>query len=477
MYNVGTSTDPEQRVHPAARTSRTPTPERARQHHASPPDTSPESLRSSRVVLDDLFGPSAERTFAVRFWDGTVDTPRETPRFTLVLQQPGALRRMLLPPSELSLTEAYIFGDVDLEGDLESAAALGDVAAGRIASLGALLRLERHAAALPRDHAPATHQAHQARGLLRAGRRHSVRRDRQAVRFHYDVGNRFYQLWLDRNMVYSCGYFERGDEDIDTAQRAKLDHICRKLRLKAGERLLDIGCGWGGLIRHAVRRYGVIALGITLSENQAHLARERIAADGLGDRCRVEVRDYRDLAGEPAFDKIASVGMVEHVGAERLGEYFAAAFRALRAGGLFLNHGIINIADARPQSTRDRIAGKLWRRGAFIDRYVFPDGALVPAALVIACAEEAGFELRDVESLREHYATTLRHWVRRLEASEPDAVALVGEPTYRVWRLYMAASAYGFRTGRIGIIQSLLAKQDSDGRASVPRTRRDLYVL
>src|SRR6185437_8805274 len=192
-----------------------------------------------------------------------------------------------------------------------------------------------------------------------SGRRHSSQRDRQAVRFHYNVGNPFYSLFLDSRMVYSCAYFETGHEDLDHAQESKLDHICRKLRLKPGERLLDIGCGWGGLIMHAARRYGVFALGITLSDAQAELARERIAAAGLGDRCHVELRDYRQLAREPRFDKISSVGMVEHVGAGRLDDYFASAWGALRPGGLFLNHGIVSIAGSRPESRWSRVAGRV----------------------------------------------------------------------------------------------------------------------
>jgi cyclopropane-fatty-acyl-phospholipid synthase len=330
--------------------------------------------------------------------------------------------------------------------------------------------------ALPRDEPESSADKALTRSAHLSGQRHSTRRDREAVRFHYNVGNAFYGLWLDAKMVYSCAYFARETDDLDQAQESKLEHICRKLRLTPGERLLDIGCGWGGLIMHAARRYGVFALGITLSDAQAETARERIAAAGLGDRCHVELRDYRQLAREPRFDKISSVGMVEHVGAQRLDDYFASAWGALRPGGLFLNHGIVSIAASRPESRWSRVAGRVWKRGAFIDRYVFPDGELVPAATVIASAEKAGFELRDVESLREHYVQTLRHWVHRLESRHDEAIALVGEPTYRVWRLYMSASAYGFRTGRIGIIQSLLAKPYADGKVELPRTREDLYV-
>jgi cyclopropane-fatty-acyl-phospholipid synthase len=439
-----------------------------------PPQKEASALAAARAVLDDVFGPVQSRSFAVRFWEGTVDEPDGDTRFTIVLESPGALRGMLLPPSELSLTESYIFGAVDIEGDLEAAADLGDVAWTRLHTPGALVRLVRHVLALPRDEKHHDDKAQPGAPRL-PGRRHSKRRDREAVRYHYNVGNAFYALWLDARMVYSCAYFADGDDDLERAQESKLDLICRKLRLRPGERLLDIGCGWGGLIMHAARHYGVVALGITLSDPQAELARERIAAAGLSDRCKVELRDYRQLDRSAQFDKIASVGMVEHVGRTQLDEYFAAAHGALRPGGLFLNHGIVSIAGSRPESLTSRAAGRLWHRGDFIDRYVFPDGELLPSATVVGSAELAGFELRDVESLREHYVLTLRHWVRRLESHHDEAVGLVGEPTYRVWRLYMAASAFGFRIGRIGIIQSLLAKPYADGHVELPRTREDLY--
>lgn len=442
----------------------------------------PDTRGISQAILADLFGPRSQRSFAVRFWDGTVDLPGggASPPFTVVLQDPGALRRMLLPPSESSIAEAYVFGDVDIEGDLEAAASLSDSITRNLRSPKVIARLLPRLLALPsgdeRDGGREDGKAHRLRGLLRLGRRHSRRRDAAAVRFHYDVGNDFYALWLDSRLIYSCAYFPTGEEDLEAAQTAKLDHICRKLRLREGERLLDIGCGWGALILHAAKRYGVEAVGITLSEPQARLARERIAAAGLADRCRVEVRDYRELPAGSAYDKLVSVGMVEHVGEGKLPEYFAAAYRVLRPGGLFLNHGIIHIAYARPTPLTRRLAGALFRRDGFIARYVFPDGKLVSTAEVIASAEAVGFETRDVESLREHYARTLRHWVHRLEDRHDDAVRLVGEPTYRVWRLYMAASARGFATGRTGIIQTLLAKPEPGGRSNLPLSRADLYA-
>jgi cyclopropane-fatty-acyl-phospholipid synthase len=438
------------------------------------------TVRAAQRVALDLFGPPSAREFAVRYWDGTTERPAGHPPFTLDIRGPSSLRHMLLPPTELSIAEAYVLGHVDVVGDMERATGLGDVVAGRIGSVGAALSLLRHVLALPSaDAGNPTHRepnAHSARWMIRFGREHSAGRDARAVRFHYDVGNEFYALWLDRQMVYSCAYFTRGDETLHDAQTAKLEHVCRKLRLRPGDRMLDIGCGWGALAIHAAQHHGARVTGITLSEAQAALARDRVAREGLDDRVTIQVRDYRSLGDGDRFDKVASVGMVEHVGHARLGEYFASAFRVLVPGGLFLNHGIVDLEDAKPHSILDPLWRRLWRRDRFIRRYVFPDGRLVPAADIVGSAEAQGFELRDVESLREHYVETLRHWVRRLERRQAEVKAMVGDITYRVWRLYMAASAHGFRSGRIGIIQSLLAKPDARGSVHLPRTRADLYA-
>lgn len=433
------------------------------------------AVEATRRVLSEIFGPAEGRHFAVRYWDGTEDEPLTHPAFTLVLRHPGALRRLLLPPNEVSIAESYLYGDVDVEGDMEAAANLGDVVAQRAQGPAQLARLARHVVALPAARRRGAVKDRSARWLLRFGRRHSARRDSEAVRFHYDVGNDFFALWLDRRMVYSCAYFQRADEDLDSAQEAKLDYVCRKLRLQAGERLLDVGCGWGSLLMHAAQYYGVEAVGITLSERQAALGRERIAAAGLASRCRIELRDYRTLGEGTPFDKIASIGMVEHVGSSRLSDYFAAVFRALKPGGLFLNHGIVTIAGTRARSIGTRVAGWFWGRSVFISRYVFPDGELLPEGQIVAAGERAGFELRDVESLREHYALTLRHWVRNLEREKRKVVDLVGEFSYRVWRLYMSGSAYAFRTGRIGVQQSLFARPDETGHVPLPLTRDELY--
>jgi cyclopropane-fatty-acyl-phospholipid synthase len=430
-----------------------------------------------RAVLTAIFGEPRERSFDVRFWDGTVDRgANPNPPFTLVLNRPAALRRMLLPPNELSIVESYISGDVDIVGSMEAASGLAEAIGGRLRSPVAIAKLVKMVVALPgqaEDDLADTRFPEHARKL---GPRHTPVRDRAAIQFHYDVGNDFYRLWLDERMVYSCAYFRSPDFTLDQAQEAKLDLICRKLRLKPGERLLDIGCGWGGLIMHAAKHYGIDATGITLSENQATLAKERIEAAGLGNRCRVAIRDYRTLNDGDGYDKISSVGMIEHVGATHLSVYFASAFRALKPGGLFMNHGIVSLSEPRPRPLGERIFRKFWRADAFIDTYVFPDGKLTGAHDVIAAAEGAGFEVRDVESLREHYAMTLRHWVRALEEKTAEATELVGEHHFRIWRLYMAASANAFTKAAINIIQTILAKPDSHGRSNIPLTREDLYA-
>ena len=430
-----------------------------------------------RAVLTALFGESEQRAFDVRFWDGTVDRgANPNPPYTLVLNRPAALRRMLLPPNELSIVESYIAGDVDIDGSMEAASNLGEAIGDRLRSPIAIAKLVRLVIGLPgqkEDDLADTRFPEHARKL---GPRHTPGRDAAAIQFHYDVGNNFYKLWLDRRMIYSCAYFRSPDDSLETAQEAKLDLVCRKLRLKPGERLLDIGCGWGGLIMHAAEHYGVDATGITLSENQASLARERIEKARLGDRCRVAIRDYRTLTEGDGYDKISSVGMVEHVGLSHLPVYFASAYRALKPGGLFMNHGIVSLGEARPRSAGERIFRKFWRADAFIDKYVFPDGKLTATSDVVSAAEGVGFEVRDVESLREHYAMTLRHWVGSLEEKRDNAIALVGNHTFRVWRLYMAASAKAFTKAAINVLQTLLAKPDAGGRSNIPLTRDDLYA-
>jgi cyclopropane-fatty-acyl-phospholipid synthase len=360
---------------------------------------------------------------------------------------------------DLTIGEAYIYGDFDIEGDFESAFALEEYFNSLRLSATDRVFCARQLLRLPSDDRPAAKR--QPADL--PGPVHSPGRDREAVRYHYDVSNDFYALWLDRRMVYSTAYFQDPEETLDAAQERKLDYICRKLRLRPGERFLDIGCGWGGLLLHAAKTRGVEAFGITLSPPQAEMARDRIRKEGLSDLCRVEVRDYREIDDPNGFDKIASVGMFEHVGETRLEEYFGRAWRLLRPEGLFLNHGIA-ASEIQP----------VHQGPYFSDHYVFPDGDLVPIHITLRAAERCGFEVRDVESLREHYLLTLRHWVRRLEARFGEARLATDDVTCRVFRLYLYGAAYRFRVGATNVYQSLLVRPDG-GRSGLPLTREDWY--
>ena len=386
--------------------------------------------------------------------------PTRSAAARVVIRGPDALGRMLWPPSADGLGEAYLRGDIDIEGDIWAA-----IDAGRsidIRRLGHdLPRLARLGFRLRRGAGPAPTLRRRAR---LPGRRHSRARDLAAIRFHYDVGNDFYALWLDERRVYSCAYYDTPAMTLDDAQEAKLDLICRKLAPKPGMRLLDIGCGWGSLVIHAAERYGVEATGITLSAAQAEWATAEIGRRGLEGRALVAIRDYRDLAGFGQFDAIASVGMFEHVGRERLTEYFGSALEALRPGALFLNHGIATAATGGG-------LGPGWLRfgeGGFVGRYVFPDGELVTIEDAIASARRAGFELVDVQSLRPHYALTLKAWVERLEASADRAREVVDEEVYRTWRLYMAAARRGFEEGSLDVAQLLLARPGGGVPAELP---------
>jgi cyclopropane-fatty-acyl-phospholipid synthase len=409
-------------------------------------------------VLSRLFRDYA-RPIAVRLWDGSLlRFGASEPTVTVVFRNPRAFRELVLYRDPVRLAHAFFIGWVDVEGDIFDAVALKDYL-GRLALtfrekfslFGAALLAAGGRSATPAD------LARDAASANASAQGNSL----ASIAFHYDISNEFYRLWLGEAMTYSCAYFESAGDTLDVAQRAKLDLVCRKLRLRPGERLLDIGCGWGSLVIRAAQGYGVRAHGITLSRDQFDLARKRVDELGLSDRVTIELRDYRDLAGEALYDKIASVGMFEHVGLANLPRYFATARRLLRSGGLFLNHGITSCEEG-------------WKKDVsteFINRFVFPDGELDTVSNVLRVMEQGKFEVLDVESLRPHYALTLRHWVRRLEASRDAAVSIVGEEVYRVWRLYMAACALQFESGETGVYQILLARSREPWAA--PLTRRD----
>ena len=423
----------------------------------------------TRHVLSEIFGDCSPDKVGVRLWDGTA-WPDERPRAAvLALKHPEALGQMFLPGTEVGLAEAYLHNAFDIEGDIEAAFEIADFLLGRLDDWKKKVKLAGLLVALPdRDGRSTMRQAVKQLLPRIQGRRSLLERDRRAVTFHYDVSNDFYRLWLDRQMVYSCAYFQSPNDDIDTAQERKLDYLCHKLRLRAGQRLLDIGCGWGALVLHAAKHFGARAEGITLSEPQAEWGRAQIAKAGLASEAKIELRDYREIAtnGCELYDAIVSVGMAEHVGREQLPTYFAAAHRALKRGGVFLNQAIGENVVARPEN----------RNGSFIEQYVFPDGDIPPLPLMLRAAESAHFEIRDVENLREHYALTLRHWLHRLEAHHDEALRFVDEATYRVWRLYLAGSAYGFRRGQLAVHQTLLARLDPTGQSNLPLTRGDWYA-
>jgi cyclopropane-fatty-acyl-phospholipid synthase len=420
------------------------------------------AFRTTLSILDDVFRGFPGGGFRVRLWDGTVWTPDPPgePRFVLVLRHPGSLRALLLPPTESTMTAAYLNDDVDVEGDLEAVVPFADflMTAGRFGRR-ARLSLLRRLRSLPDS------RGRGAAGLAARlhGRRRSVARDADATNYHYDLGNEFFALFLDPGLVYSCAYFNSPSDTIERAQEQKLEYVCRKLRLSPGERFLDVGCGWGSLVVHAAREHGVEAVGITLSPKQASFARAAIERAGLSDRCRVEVRDYRALPEGELFDKVASIGMIEHVPAPVQVDYFAGVRRVLRPGGVFLNHGIVRAHDhlRRPAAS-------------FVERFVFPDAELVTVGHHLRAAEHAGFEVRDLESLRDHYALTTRAWLSRLEQRHAQACDLVGETRYRVFRLYLAGSAAGFESGRINVHQMLLLNP-AGGPTRLPLRRGDWY--
>ena len=378
---------------------------------------------------------------SLELWNGSRVDLAETPTVHLKLKSVTAAR-LLMKPTMANLGEAYIEGEIELGGAIEEIVRIAD----QLAST--------------------TGEPQPQGGAPNWLARHTRRTDRKAIEYHYDVSNAFYQCWLDPQMVYSCAYFRTGSEDLATAQTAKLDHVCRKLMLKPTDRLLDIGCGWGAMVIHAARHYGVRAVGITLSNRQYELARERVAQAGLADRIDIRLQDYRDVQDGP-FDKISSIGMFEHVGLKNLGSYFQIVADLLRTGGIAMNHGI-TASDVESHGVGYGVSD-------FIDRYVFPDGELPHVSLAIRELSRAGLELVDVESLRRHYALTCEHWSNRFEAALPRLSALAGARQTLIWRLYLAGCAMGFKRSWMTIPQLLAVKGDAEA-AGLPLTRDHMYV-
>jgi len=388
-------------------------------------------------------------------WDGRA-VGSASPQFTITMRSPAALDRLLGGVPEKAFGRAYVEGliNVDpLEPLLEplAVAPVRQLFLAWPAIVAALVALGGR----PRS-APVLAAEARLRGV-----RHSRRRDAEAIRHHYDLPPEFYGLILDSQLTYSCAYFETPADDLDRAQASKLELICRKLRLQAGESLLDIGCGWGSLVIHAAEHHGVRAVGITLSPAQVKEGRRRVRERGLEDRVEIRLADYRDDVG--VYDAVASIGMVEHVGRAKLGVYSDAVYRSVRPGGRALIHGITQ----RPT--------RVWNRASFNDAFVFPDGELEDIGLMVRAYERAGFEVRDVESLRDHYEMTLRRWAQRLQTNWDEAVRIGGEQRALVWRLYLAGAAVSFRVGTLAIHQTLAVRPDEQGRVDIPLTRRDWY--
>lgn len=411
---------------------------------------------TASAQLDRIFESYGGPAFSIRFWDESSWVSHDAnATFGLRLRTAGAWRALCESPDDVALGEKYVDGEIEVEGDLYLAlralplleAAISKAVPARVQ------KFRQRSAAL----------ANQVQRLAHWGRVHSLHRDAASIAHHYDKPPEFFKLFLGRSMVYSCAYFQSWSKTLDEAQTEKMDLICRKLDLRRDERFLDIGCGWGSLALHACLHYGAISRGISLSEKQVNYAVRRINEQQPPPECEVELMDFRDLAWQKAcFHKIASVGMCEHVGLKHIGEYFQHAYSMLFPRGLFLNHGIT------------RRAGASWHGPSFIDRYIFPDGELLTVSEMVNAAENVGFEVRDVEDLREHYEETLHRWVAELNENESEAIALTDAPTVRTWRLYMSGCAEAFRRGDIAVHQLLLSKNEH-GLSSAAKVRDHWY--
>lgn len=382
----------------------------------------------------------------IRLWNGTEVDLGDNVRVTLALRDLSAARHLISPDLD-SLGTAYVEGEIDVEGNIRDIIEVATMLAEDADQQGGR-------GALPDWLA-----------------RHTRSTDRKAIEYHYDVSNEFYARWLDPAMVYSCAYFRRGDETLAEAQAAKLEHVCRKLRLAPGMSLLDIGCGWGAMAIHAARHHGARVVGVTISENQFELARARVREAGLEGQVEIRLTDYRDIPGDGVFDRISSIGMLEHVGLKNLPEYFGIVHRLLRPGGLTLQHGITS------SDIENRGVGL--GAGEFISRHVFPDGELAHLSRVILDISHTGLEVLDVESLRRHYARTLALWSEAIEAQLPELAKLAGERRLRIWRTYVAGSSYGFAHGWVNVYQTLAARPRPDASGAqieAPMSRADLYA-
>ncbi len=414
---------------------------------------SPVTKTSQKIIKTVLDGYQGHVT--VQLWDGSQIIKHDNATCTVIFNDPSIIRQLILSRKLSKLTEAYLEGRISIDGDMETLFDMSDHFRRLHIPWTKQWNLLRLALKLPRHHNTNT-QTHKSIS------RTTHKNGQSSIAHHYDVGNDFYGLWLDPQMVYSCAYFKDEQQPLSEAQEEKLDYLCRKLRLQPGQTLLEIGCGWGALAIHAAKNYGVTVHGITLSKAQQLKATERVQSEGLQDKVTIELCDYRNLPEHASYDRVVSVGMFEHVGLKNFPTYFGTVKRVLKSGGLFLNHGITS-------ETR-------WKRTPitrFINRYIFPDGELTRVSEVTDAMEKAGFEVLDTEGLRRHYTYTLRHWVQALEKNYQQAVQQTSEVTYRLWRLYMAGSAYFFNEGSLGVHQLLVSHQHDT--IAVPLRRDDLY--
>lgn len=427
-------------------------------------------LSAARQLFESVAG-KLDGSIAVRLWDGSVIPlgPHADTRYQVVFDSAATIGRLLRRPTLENLVIHYAEGHVDLVGGdliafIEAAQKRRMKLKWRDLDKGTLARSLWALARAPGELASSHVYGDDEAARVASDQRH----DQDYIRFHYDISDDFYRLFLDPEMQYSCGYFTDWSNGIEQAQVDKLDHICRKLRLKPGERFLDVGCGWGGLIAHAVRHYGVIAHGVTLSTNQHDFATRKMRDLGIADRVTIELKDYRLLTG--TFDKIASIGMYEHVGIANYPAYFGKLKSLLRPGGILLNHGITRRAKADKSRFR-----KIRPENRLILKYIFPGSELDHIGHSVESMEAAGFEVHDVEGLREHYAQTTRLWCQRLSARKDEAIALVGEAKYRLWVAYLAGVSFAFKNGTIRLFQTVATRHQKNAPLELPPTRADLY--